>query len=419
MASVKKKTLKPVKPAGSAGKKKKKKKKSRIGRFIRGCGRIMHSFYRLGSGSFQYDFKGKYSIFGVKINYKRFIIFTVLLTLFVYALLTNNSVGLDKESIIITGLSNDFEGYNILFITDLNSRWFGDDQQTLMREMTNEKWNLVIFGGDMVGPGGNTAAFYSLLEQIGTKKPVYFIAGDSDPSPILTEPRDNSAATMTLNEMVYADWVLGAMERGAVYLDTPVSIKKGSSTLWLFPDTYLNINVNEEYNEFKDEVNQESESYLEGIERAKTTLPLTTYRRNLLHKASDLISSVKSEDLIIMVSHEAPTEDQLLSAQASLSEEDAKNYFIGPDLVLCGHYCGGEWRIPLIGAIHVSSSILPNYGWFPNQKYVMGQYEVGNTMVYTSPGLSSNSQTYMWRLFNPPRASLLTLTGELPSSFLD
>ena len=48
------------------------------------------------------------------------------------------------------------------------------------------------------------------------------------------------------------------------------------------------------------------------------------------------------------------------------------------------------------------------------------QRSVGGTIVYTSQGLGNNAGTVLGgRLNNPPRVTLVTLTGELPPSMLD
>lgn len=365
------------------------------------------------------DSRRKHRILGRTITFAGFIVTISLLIVFLTTILINRTVQVEKEQMIITGLQSDLEGYRILLISDLNDRFYGQDQSSLMRKLSSEKYDCVLLAGDMVGKSGSTDAFYALLEQLGTKKPVYFIAGDNDPSPLMEIPRDNSSETLTLRQMVLSDWVLGAIERGAIYLDTPQKITKGSATMWLIPDLYLNLNVGDALDEYKEELAQESESYLEGVERSKNTVPLTNYRRNNLYKSHSLISSVTDKDLVIMLSHEVPSDAQITDA-VQTGINGSKDFFPAPDLVLSGHYCGGEWKLPFIGSIYVSSNILPRYGWFPDRNYVEGQRTVGSVSVYTTAGLSNNGDTlFFGRLNNPPKVSILTLTGELPASFLD
>ena len=359
-------------------------------------------------------------IFGRTLTYTGFMILMALLIVVIFLALNNRTVGVEREEIVITGLSEDFKGYNILVISDLNAKNFGENQSTIQRLLASEKYSLVLMLGDMVGPGGDTEPFYELIDLfVDARKPVYFIAGDSDPSPLRDTPRD-AGEGLTWRQMVLSDWVLGAIEHGATYVDCPMSITRGSSKLWLVPDTYLNLNVSDALNEYKDAYAQEQEAYLIGIDVAKETLPLTYYRRNLLDKTRDnIINSVSSNDVVIMLSHEAPSDSQLTVAQGARSDTDKKNYFPAPDVVFAGHYCGGEWKLPLIGTLYVDSSVLPRYGWFPDEDYVQGQRSVGSTVIYTTQGLGNNAETILrGRLNNPPRVTIVTLTGELPSSFL-
>ena len=120
----------------------------------------------------------------------------------------------------MVGLPEDLEGYRILLLSDLNGRRFGDEQATILREIGTLDYDAVFIAGDMVGSGGDPQPFYELLEGLPSSKPVYFIAGDSDPQPVLDVTRD---ITGTVEQMVLADWILGAIERGATYVDAPWS----------------------------------------------------------------------------------------------------------------------------------------------------------------------------------------------------
>ncbi len=158
----------------------------------------------------------------------------------------------------------------------------------------------------------------------------------------------------------------------------------------------------------------------EGVGFSRIAHPLTRDRFVLRSNAHDEISNVSEEDLIVLLSHEVPSDSQLLIAQEALSAAEKKNYFPAPDLVFAGHYCGGEWKLPLIGTLYASSNILPRYGWFPDESYVQGQRSVGSAIVYTTQGLGNNAATVLrGRLNNPPRVAIVTLTGKLPASFLD
>lgn len=345
----------------------------------------------------------------------------IIIALFLLVLAMNDrSVSTDYESIIITGLPEEFEGYKILHISDLQGKNFGQDQSALGRIIGNLSYDAVLITGDMVGENGDPTAFYALLDVLNARKPVYFIAGDNDPAPLRKEARDNSSETLTLSQMVLSDWVLGAQERGAILLNSPQKITKGSSNIWLLPDTLLNLDIASASEQLKEAMEQEKESMLEGVAKSRETLPFTSYRYSIMSKTEEKLLTYNAQDIIIMLSHEVPTDSQIYVSQDALTQEELKSYYPAPDLILSGHFCGGEWHVPGIGAFHISSRMSARYGWFPNQKYVSGTRSVGGTMVYTSPGLSVTDDTLLpFRLMNPPKITLITLTGELPASFLD
>lgn len=360
------------------------------------------------------------TIKGRKITFLGFMTTLFVLLILIVLAVNDHSVSAVHESIIITGLPEDFEGYRILHISDLQGKSFGQDQSALGRIIGSLNYDAVMITGDMVGENGNASAFYALLDVLNTRKPIYFIAGDNDPAPLLDEARDNSTQALTLNQMVLADWVLGAQERGAILLNTPQKITKGSSNLWLIPDMYLNLDIASSAELLKEEMEQEKESMLVGIEESRADLPFTSYRYQMMSKAEERLQTYNAQDIIIMLSHEVPTDSQIYVSQDSLTAEELKSYYPAPDLILSGHFCGGEWRIPGIGAFHISSRMSARYGWFPKQAYVQGERNVGGTVVYTSPGLSTTDDTlFPFRLMNPPKITLITLTGELPASFLD
>lgn len=411
-------------PATKNAKKHKKKKQSQKQSFFRKAFEfIKRVVIAVNAYTTRTDERGpsrEYRLFGRKITFAGFMAIIAAVLLIVTLATNDRSVSVDESSIIVTGLPDDFEGYRILLISDLAGRDFGQEQSTLMRVIGNLSYNAVVLTGDMIGSSGDPQGFYELIEQLGTKKPIYFIAGDKDPSPLLDTARDNSAQTLTLNQMVLNDWVLGAIDRGAIYLDSPQALHKGSSTLWLLPDTLLNLNLTDTLNALKEEVEQETESMLVGIEDSYDTLPFTNYRFNIISKAAEIVTSVSAQDLILTLSHEVPSDSQIRDSQRSLTAKEMKSYFLSPDLILGGHYCGGEWKIPGIGALYINAPLAARYGWFPNQKYVEGQRSVGSSIVYVTPGLSTNGNTLIpFRLMNAPKVSLITLTGELPSSLLD
>ena len=79
-------------------------------------------------------------------------------------------------------------------------------------------------------------------------------------------------------------------------------------------------------------------------------------------------------------------------------------------LILAGHYNGGQWRLPFVGAVHV-----PELGWFPEDSKIVGLSTVNGIPQYISPGLGTSAAAGLppIRLFNTPTVTLITLTSKL------
>ena len=75
----------------------------------------------------------------------------------------------------------------------------------------------------------------------------------------------------------------------------------------------------------------------------------------------------------------------------------------GVDLVLSGHTHGGQFRIPLIGAVYC-----PDQGFFA--KYQSGVYTEGDTTMYLSRGLGSS--TIPFRAFCRGELVFITLKAK-------
>jgi len=354
-------------------------------------------------------------IYGRRIPFWPMIIMLSMLALIVLVFINNSNLKVEEETVTVVGLAPDLEDYKMLVISDLNGRRFGDEQSSLLRTINNLDYDSIFFLGDMVGESGDPEPFYELLDGIPSSKEMYFICGDADPGPFVDVPRD---ITGTLSQLVLEDWILGAIERGAVFVDSPTSLPVGSSTIWLSPSTLMNLEANELVSTRKEQMEQEEDGVISGLEADYITLPATTYRYRVAQNFYNIVDSMQESDFNMILSHEIPSDKSILAA--SEHESSDGKYLPAADLILAGHYCGGVWQLPLIGAFYVPDNMMARNGWFPAQEDVQGLSASGESQLFISGGLSTNSAVKFmpFRILNQPEITVLTLTATLPENML-
>ena len=201
-------------------------------------------------------------------------------------------------------------------------------------------------------------------------------------------------------------------------MDSPVCLTVGSSNIWITPSTLMNYDASELADVWKEQTEAEEDGVIAGLDADYQTLPMTSYRYRIAQNLYNSLSSMREDDFYLTLAHQPPSDSFIYSA-ASHGGSTGK-YLDEPDLILAGHYCGGVWRLPLLGAFYVPDSMMARNGWFPAQEDVKGLSSVGESQLYITGGLSINSATPIlpFRLFNQPEISVLTLTATLPESML-
>lgn len=354
-------------------------------------------------------------IYGRRVPFWPLVVLVSLFALVALIFMNNANLSIKEQQVTVVGLSSDLENYKMLVISDLNGRRFGDKQSALLRTLGNIDYDSIFFLGDMVGEEGDPQPFYELLDGIPSSKEKFFICGDADPGPFVDTPRD---ITGTLSQLVLEDWILGAIERGAIYVDSPTALNIGSSTIWLTPSTLMNLEATELLATWKEQTEQEEDGVLSGLDADYQTLPITSYRYRIAQNFYNVVDTMKSDDFHLLLSHEVPCDKTIYSMAEH--ETSSGNYLPSADLILAGHYCGGVWRLPILGAFYVPDNMMARNGWFPNQRDVSGLSNVGESQIFITSGLSTSSAApaMPFRLFNQPEISVLTLTATLPESML-
>ena len=311
----------------------------------------------------------------VKVKLITFSVLIIFLTIVLYNYIDNNRVKVVSENIVIDNLPEEFEGFTILQITDLHSKYFGKNQEKLIKLINNQQYDAIVFTGDMGNIyDKNEEAFISLLEGISNKNLAFYVAGNSGPFVFENEGLRffyNSSRNLKKNDMAYKLENLGLHLMDQVY-----SIKRGDKTLWI-----SELITNREFNE----------------------------KTNFQFKAGDVRVAITHYPM-----NKTYYEDQ--TAQWRMDNDifsvNNNNNIPKYDLILAGHYHGGQWRLPGIGALYISDINGNNY--FPNKERVSGLTQWGDYKQYVSRGLGASGKykVLRFRLFNTPEINLIRLTKD-------
>ena len=211
---------------------------------------------------------------------------------------------------------------------------------------------------------------------------------------------------------------LSAIERGATYVDAPMKVTVRNTDVWLSPATFLNLDASSNRASWKEQTEQEQDGYLAGIQADYNSLPFTSYRYKLSQEFYTAQQEIESGDFMIALSHQVPDDSFIRS---SASHDSDGRFIYEPELIVSGHYCGGVWKLPFAGAFYIPNRLLPRYGWFPEKEDVEGLSQIGETQVFISPGLSTNSAVPLlpFRVNNEPTITQLNLSAKLPDNMLE
>ena len=324
----------------------------------------------------------------------------------VYTVVDDNMPRVESVSVVLPSMDRAFEGYTILHISDLHGKRFGPGQQQLATLLKQRSYSAVCITGDVLGPDGDPQPFYELLEILDPTRPVYFIAGDSDPEPIISEPHYSND--------VFAEFITGAQNRRAIYVDAPKRITVGNRSIWIVPDTQLSLDLAAAEQSYRNQLQRDQEggnAHLAGVKARERVLQ---YQLRVLEEVHEARAEMQPGDLHIALAHHPLEADFLRTVQNWNAPDGLDSYARTLDLVLAGHYNGGQARLPLIGPVYVPDATLPGRGWFPGDAAVHGLTQIGGVTQFISAGLGvSDAYPVPLRLFNGPRVALIRLTASL------
>lgn len=308
----------------------------------------------------------------------------------------NNSVDFTSEYVTLTKMPANLDFY-ILHLSDLNGADVGSSQSAVKQAIGSSTVSCVVMSGNMVGESGDPQPVLDLVEVLPKGVPVLLLPGDSDPALY------NSSAGST---SALADWALTLQQAGVVILNEPYPVVREKTTIWFVPENLYGLDVDANqalYQNRLDGLNAMAGALTPEDEAMKL---LCEYQIARMDRIRESVSQIRQSDVQIAVTHMPLTRDYVASARKVQREKDVFSMH-HVSLVLSGYYCGGQWRLPGLGAVHV-----PDMGFFPEDQQITGMSYLDGIYQHISPGLGASSDyPFMpFRLFNSPGATRLVLT---------
>lgn len=302
------------------------------------------------------------------------LIILLLATSAIYNGYDNNRIAVKQETIYIKDLPAAFEGFKILQLSDLHGKQFGEGQSKLVAVINELEYDMIAATGDMATTSASFEPFLEIVDGLRNKNQLFYVNGNND---MAYDPL-TGLKTEAGNELE---------EHGCILLIRPYPIICDGQTLWLANDLTKHFPNSDAYREKSLNYFHFEEQYLAYKERWSEWLEITGRIKN-------------NEDIKIALTHIPHTRHDLEQKNA---QENNWDY----DLIIAGHYHGGQIRIPFYGALYIPMASGFTSGWFPDQKEVSGLVEYGGIQQYVSRGLGANIIPF--RLFNTPEINLLTL----------
>lgn len=316
---------------------------------------------------------------------------------------SNGRVRLAEEKVSVMALDKNFEGFTVLHMSDMHAADLGSDVAAWKKLLHGKSFHAVVMSGDMVGSEDDYEPLLSMIHTLRTIKPdvpIYLIAGDDDPEPVISTPRGTPEAL--------ANWVRAAQQMGAIYLDAPVAQKVGKRTVWFAPEYLYDVDAE---GMIASLTNQKSDMEASGKQyeaEGGAAYRALCYRLDAMQRTVEAQKAMLDTDLQIAVNH-SPLDVAYVRTSLEWADQTQVFNFRNINLLLCGHVCAGQWRLPGVGPVY-----MPEKGFFPGDTGMMGMQRINSLNQYVSPGLgASEAHPLKGRLFNSPVVTLLKFTGAI------
>lgn len=304
----------------------------------------------------------------------------------VYTYWDNNRIKIVEQEVLIDQLPSDLEGFTIVQLSDLHEKEFGKNQRRLIKKLNKIDHDVLVLTGDILDgvDSTNYESIYTVLEGMIHKENIFFVPGNSDPPSYELTPSFGKS-----------EFIRGMEERDAQLLESFSSIDRGNAVIH-----FVNF-------ELAIVENPEQIGRINGIFRPfhAQEEAYQSYQKDVWEELQET-DILNSTDIFIALTHYP-----VVDVRFDYIENDPATSLKDFDLIIAGHYHGGQIRLPFVGALFVPEAWYEPNRYFPPQDRVKGLWEYNGIKQYVSAGLGSSADiSYLkFRMFNPPEINVLTL----------
>ncbi|MBQ3894432.1 MAG: metallophosphoesterase [Clostridia bacterium] len=292
------------------------------------------------------------------------VILAAVFAFFIYGLRYGGKVVIARATVESSQLPKSFDGYKILQISDVYGKEFGERQKKLRDMLKDEDYDIVIFTGDYMGNDTDPDFWVirDIIEGLKEDVPIYYVLGENDYTPA------NASETSE-------KWKMCIVPPRKLEI---MSLFEEYGGMFVYPAQIV--------------TNASGDSiYLTGI----------SYDREALN-AMDFDQDV---DFSICVTHK-PINYNVSRRLKDVNKRTLTE--VDYDLSLSGHTFGGQYRLPVLGAIFSDEE-----GWFPQEKSLRGiSRDDAGRYNYICGGLGVASG---FRFFSNPEISIIELKYAEPA----
>ncbi|WP_455544567.1 metallophosphoesterase [Intestinibacter sp.] len=268
--------------------------------------------------------------------YKIMIIFIcIFLLIYLYIKYNVNTLEITKYTIENEKIPKEFDGYNIVQISDLHSKSFGKNNQKLLEKINALNPDRVVITGDLVdGENNNYNIALEFIRELAKLYKVYYIIGNHEQKALIKKYKTE-----------YVEYFNKLNQIDFVNLDNrKVEITKEGSKVNLY-----------------------------GL-----TVPYSCYKYLFDNKE---ITRIDKSFLVEKLGDLDKNQFNILLSHTPFYFDEYEKW--GADLILCGHVHGGIVRLPFIGGL-----LSPDRKFFP--KYDLGKYIKNKSTMIVSKGLGGS-----------------------------